>query len=43
MTNGDDEVIFEAPAPALGLGKVSLIGVDLLWGDCTFIPANWGS
>ena len=23
--------------------KVSLLGVDSLWGDCTFIPANWGS
>ena len=24
-------------------GKVSLLGVDSLWGDCTFIPADWGS
>ena len=23
--------------------KVSLLGVDALWGDCTFIPADWGS
>ena len=23
--------------------KVSLVGVDSLWGDCTFIPADWGS
>ena len=23
--------------------KVSLLGVDSLWGDCTFIPADWGS
>ena len=23
--------------------KVSLLEVDLLWGDCTFIPADWGS
>ena len=22
--------------------KVSLLGVDSLWGDCTFIPADWG-
>jgi hypothetical protein len=22
---------------------VSLLGVDSLWGDCTFIPADWGS
>ena len=22
---------------------VSLQGVDSLWGDCTFIPADWGS
>ena len=24
-------------------GKVSLLGVESLWGDCTFIPADWGS
>ena len=23
--------------------KVSLLGVDSLWGDCRFIPADWGS
>ena len=23
--------------------KVSLLGVDSLWGDCTFIPGDWGS
>ena len=23
--------------------QVSLLGVDSLWGDCTFIPADWGS
>jgi hypothetical protein len=23
--------------------KVSPLGVDSLWGDCTFIPADWGS
>ena len=23
--------------------KVSLLGVDSLWGYCTFIPADWGS
>ena len=23
--------------------KVSLLGVDSLWGDCTFIQADWGS
>ena len=23
--------------------KVSLLGVDSLWGDYTFIPADWGS
>ena len=23
--------------------KVSLLGVDSLWGDRTFIPADWGS
>ncbi len=23
--------------------KVSLLGVVALWGDCTFIPADWGS
>ena len=23
--------------------KVSLLEVDSLWGDCTFIPADWGS
>ena len=23
--------------------KVSLLGVDSLWGDCTFIPADRGS
>jgi hypothetical protein len=28
-----------APVP----GKVSLLRVDSLWGDCTFIPADWGS
>ena len=25
------------------LDKVSLLGVDSLWGDCMFIPADWGS
>ena len=24
------------------IGKVSLLGVDTLWGDHTFIPADWG-
>ena len=24
-------------------GKVSLLGVDALWGDCTFIPVHWRS
>ena len=23
--------------------KNSLLGFDSLWGDCTFIPADWGS
>ena len=23
--------------------KVSLLGVDSLWGECTFILADWGS
>ena len=23
--------------------KVSLLGVDALWGDCTLILADWGS
>ena len=23
--------------------KVSPLGVDSLWGDCAFIPADWGS
>ena len=23
--------------------KVSLLGVDSLWGECTFIPVDWGS
>ena len=23
--------------------KVNLRGVDSLWGDCMFIPADWGS
>ena len=23
--------------------KVSLLGVDSVWGDCTVIPADWGS
>ena len=23
--------------------KVSLLGVDSLWGDCTFILVDWGS
>ena len=23
--------------------KVSLLGVDSIWGHCTFIPADWGS
>ena len=25
------------------LPKISLLGVDSLWGDYTFIPADWGS
>jgi hypothetical protein len=23
--------------------KVSLLGVVAIWGDCTFIPADWGT
>ena len=23
--------------------KVSLLGGDSLWGECTFIPVDWGS
>ena len=23
--------------------RVSVQGVELLWGDCRFIPADWGS
>ena len=23
--------------------KIILLGGDSLWGDCTFIPADWGS
>ena len=26
-----------------GKSKVSLLGVVALWGDYTFIPADWGS
>ena len=26
-----------------GFGKVSLLGDVVLWGDCMFIPADWGS
>ena len=29
--------------PQWGTAKVSLLGVELLWGDRTFIPADWGS
>ena len=25
------------------ISKVSLLGVDSLWGDCIFIPVDWGS
>ena len=25
------------------LGRVSVLGVESLWGDCRFIPADWGS
>ena len=25
------------------LGRVSVQGVESLWGDCRFIPADWGS
>ena len=27
----------------LSVFKVSLLGVVALWGDCRFIPADWGS
>ena len=26
-----------------GFNRVSVQGVELLWGDCRFIPADWGS
>ena len=26
-----------------GQNEVSLLGVDSLWGDCMFIPSDWGS
>ena len=29
--------------PTYGWAKDSLLGVDSLLGDCTFIPADWGS
>ena len=32
-------LVFLAPRPP----KVSLLGVYSLWGDCTFILAEWGS
>ena len=25
------------------LGAISVQGVESLWGDCRFIPADWGS
>ena len=28
---------------ALVTGRVSVQGVESLWGDCRFIPADWGS
>ena len=27
----------------IGLSRVSIQGVKSLWGDCRFIPADWGS
>ena len=26
-----------------GYDRVSVQGVESLWGDCRFIPADWGS
>ena len=28
---------------AATIGRVSVQGVKSLWGDCMFIPADWGS
>ena len=38
-----DYHIFLAFVQTTDLRKVSLLGVDSLWGDCKFIPADWGS
>ena len=35
--------IYAAETIKGGETKVSLLGVDSLWGDCKFIPADWGS
>ena len=40
-SGGKDSTLFEAKYVLIL--KVSLHGVDSLWGDCTFIPADWGS
>ena len=29
--------------PRTNQGRVSVQGVKSLWGDCRFIPADWGS
>ena len=38
--------IFDENGAAKGCGgstRVSVQGVESLWGDCRFIPADWGS
>ena len=40
----EDETELKVPLEIqLPLTKVSLLQVDSLWGDCTFIPADRGS
>ena len=43
---GEDRVVFDTFSRYSDTGpgiRVSVRGVESLWGDCRFIPADWGS
>jgi hypothetical protein len=43
MQSKKEETITWKVKAKRGNYKVSLLGVESLWGDCTFILADWGS
>ena len=43
MTRRDDGIFVSSGDFYTDIPRVSVQGVESLWGDCRFIPADWGS